>query len=379
MKIKVDKDIFLKKLVEANTMVSAKTIIPSYKYLYIKTLAEKNLLIFRGMNSITKSAITVILDKVEISEEMLIGVEGELLEKLISKMPSGKLNVEIKNSKEGEERRLVITNDSLELEMNTISSEQMPDIEIKDEITGTLVLEKNVFLKEIEKISFAVSKDESRPILNGINFSLVDKKLKLAALDGYRLAITAMDIVKNETEGFNFTVGNLFLKDAIKILKKTESKTIKLSFNKNKMMLQTKYLRLKTTLLSGDFVNYENIIKVARNFKDNIKYDSKNMKDTLNRMAIIANRNKNALILKIENDFLEVGTTSKTAFSKEKIKLIEKKENEIKIGINVNYMIDIFKKIENEKIEMRYKNEISPLFISEGNTEFLLIPIRLKQ
>ncbi|OQY06681.1 MAG: hypothetical protein B6I28_06110 [Fusobacteriia bacterium 4572_132] len=351
MKIKVDKDIFLKKLVEANTMVSAKTIIPSYKYLYIKTLAEKNLLIFRGMNSITKSAITVILDKVEISEEMLIGVEGELLEKLISKMPSGKLNVEIKNSKEGEERRLVITNDSLELEMNTISSEQMPDIEIKDEITGTLVLEKNVFLKEIEKISFAVSKDESRPILNGINFSLVDKKLKLAALDGYRLAITAMDIVKNETEGFN----------------------------KNKMMLQTKYLRLKTTLLSGDFVNYENIIKVARNFKDNIKYDSKNMKDTLNRMAIIANRNKNALILKIENDFLEVGTTSKTAFSKEKIKLIEKKENEIKIGINVNYMIDIFKKIENEKIEMRYKNEISPLFISEGNTEFLLIPIRLKQ
>ncbi|OQY10684.1 MAG: DNA polymerase III subunit beta [Fusobacteriia bacterium 4572_132] len=377
MKIKVDKDNFLKKLVEANTMVSIKTLIPANKYLYIKTMAEKNLLIFRGINSETKSAITVILDKVEISEDTLIGVEGALLEKIISKMPSGELNIAIKDSGKTE-KKLIVTNDSLKLEMNTISSEQMPDIEIKDDIVGTLVLEKDILLKEIEKISFAVSKDISRPILNGINFSLVDGKLKLAALDGYRLAITSMDIVKNETEGFDFTVGNNFLKDVVKIFRKIETKTIKLSFNKNKMMLQTKYLRLKTTLLSGEFVNYENIIKTSRDYKDNIKYNSKNMKDSLDRMAIIANRNNNALILKIVDNFIEIGTTSETAVSKEKIKLIEKKENEMKIGVNVNYMMDVLKKVESEKVEMRYKNATSPLFIGEGSTEFLLVPIRLK-
>lgn len=379
MKLTVERNKLLQKLEEANKMINSKALVKDYKYLYIKTLKEKNLIVFRGINPTNKSVLTAFLDNVEISDDFIIGVDGTILEKILNKMPNGNVNLELKELKT--KSKLIVTNDQLKLEMETISPDNIPDFEVKDKMENSLILKREEFISRIKKVSFAVSTDEARPILCGINFSqTMDLDMKMVALDGYRLAMTSMRITKNETEGFDFTVSNDFLKDVIQVLNKVEDDMIKMEFNDKQLIIKTKYLKLQTTFLEGNFINFNQITKDAKEFESYTQIETKKFKESVDRIAIIANRSNNAVVMNIEENKLTMKGTSERAKSLETVKSNNKlpgDNDSVKIGINVKYIQDIIKKVDNDNIKMQFKTSMTPLYFIDERSEYMLLPVRI--
>ena len=110
-------------------------------------------------------------------------------------------------------------------------------------------------------------------------------------------------------------------------------------------------------LLEGDFMNYKRIIPAE------------------NPCRVVLSR----------NDFLEsverASLLAKEGNVKEDI-IVTKEGNDLTIGFNSKYLIDVLKVIDDESISMYFNTNVSPCLVKpiDGNSfEYLILPVRISQ
>ena len=65
------------------------------------------------------------------------------------------------------------------------------------ENTKSFEIKQNLFKQLINKTTFAVATDDSRPILKGVLLEVGDKFVNAVALDGYRMAVVKKEIISS--------------------------------------------------------------------------------------------------------------------------------------------------------------------------------------
>ena len=183
MRLKLDKQKLCNAVSIVNHAISSKTTMPILEGIKIKTVTEGVKLTCYDM---TLGIETVIPATVQEDGEAV--VPGRLFYEISRKLPND-ADVDLYFS----ESFVEITCAGSKTKMQTLPVEDFPMLPEVDE--------ENVFEYSQEKIKdmikktlFAAAIDESRPILTGILFEIVDNSLKLVSLDGYRMAIAGHDM-----------------------------------------------------------------------------------------------------------------------------------------------------------------------------------------
>ena len=112
-----------------------------------------------------------------------------------------------------------------------------------------IVLNQQILKNIINQTSFAVSTQESRPVLTGINFKIEEDVLECVATDSYRLAKKIVYLDSKINNKLNIVVPGRNLIELTKILDE-EEKNIELHIFSNNILIKTDDMLYLSKLLN---------------------------------------------------------------------------------------------------------------------------------
>lgn len=263
--------------------------------------------------------------------------------------------------------------------MAGMTAEDFPEVE-------DIVCENNVILPcgrirdAISKVMFAVSTDESRKILTGILIETTATETRLIGLDGFRLALERIEATNTLPAGkemISAIVPGRVMNELSKMLPDDDEKNVVLSFNASHIMMRFDDVRLYTTLLTGEFIDYRRIL--PDKWTSRIVIDRTRFGEAIDRCGLMAREGKNNLIyLDIHEELMDMTSTAERGDVHEEISVILE-GSPIKIAFNARFLTDIIRNIDTDRIAMCFNSNVSPCMIlpPEGNRyTFLVLPVR---
>ena len=307
--------------------------------------------------------------KAEVISEGETVVPGKLFSEYLRKLTNEQISFEL-----NEKNQLKISyTDSVGF-IQCMEVVEFPEIKGIDK-EDHFEISKSALKSLINKVLFAVAVDDSRPILKGIKFEIIDNEIKLVALDGYRLSIASKK-VENSTSDFTFVVPGRSLSEISKMLEGDE--TVKVYIHSNNLMLDMGDTVVITRLLEGQFINYKQIL--SDNFTTTVTINKSQLEDAIERASILSKVDKNNLVkFDIKENVLTLTSDSEIGNVKENI-TVAMKGSDIAIAFNSKYFTDCLRVVEDEFIKMNFTNSILPCIITPSESDgylFLILPVRM--
>lgn len=305
----------------------------------------------------------------DIDEEGSIVVDSRLFGEIVRKLPNDKIDIKtnINNSIDIICRKSVST-------LIYMNSEEYPELPEIDE-SSFIKIPQKILKNMIRGTIFAIAQDETRPILTGIDFELEPGKINLIALDGYRLALMSEKI--DNDEKINAVIPGKTLNEVSKLLSDDDNE-IYIKFTENHILFRLGQTRIISRLLEGEFIKYNSIIPSEYKLKITVKRDE--ILDCIDRASLMAKEgNTNLIKLSINEDNMIITSNSQLGKAKEELNIILQGEP-LEIAFNSKYLIDVFKIMEEEEVEMEFSTSVSPCVIKNKeyqNSTYLVLPVRL--
>ncbi len=368
MQFTIKKDIFLKGLTKVQGIVEKKHTIPILANVLIE--AKKSEIILTatdlevGLKSKYKSEVEI-EGKVTVSAKKLFEIIKELPDKEIKFNSKNNFWVEIKCGKS-------IFN------LVGLSPEEFPkfpDINFSDSS-----LNKDILSEMIESTIFSVSNDETKFNLTGIYIrSENDKNISFVSTDGHRLSLIRRQI--NDILEDKFNEGFILPKKGIIELKKlleNIDERINIGISENNFSINNEDTTLIMRMVDGDFPDYKRVIPEKGNNSAIINKDL--FLHALKRISVLSSEKSKGIKINLNKDLLTLTSSNPDlGDAKEEIDIIYNGDN-ISIGFNAKYIIDILQVIKSENINFNLKDNISPGRISPEEDEdyiSVIMPMRL--
>jgi DNA polymerase-3 subunit beta len=241
--------------------------------------------------------------------------------------------------------------------------------------------EAKLFMEMIDKVSYAMSNDETRYALNGVFIELVSENgkdvLRMAATDGHRLSYAQRQLKNSLKLQKGVILPKKGVWEMAKILKDIEG-DVNLKIGEKTISVNTKNVTFICRLIDGQFPPYEQVIP-----KDNnkvVSIDRTQLIQSLRRASLVANEKSKGVKLSISPGNLDISSSNPDiGESKEELTCVYKGET-FDVGFNATYFIDILGVLEDDKAILELKNDTSPCVIrSEFDKGFLsvVMPMRI--
>lgn len=297
-------------------------------------------------------------------------IEARMFGEIIRKLPDAPVYIEVL---EGYKVRIECLNSYFEIRGMDGDSYPMPP-ESSSELT--LSLTQSVLKELIRQTIFAVGNDENRKIMTGVLLEAVQGELKMAALDGFRMAVCS-SIIKEDVN-FKVVIPGKNMQEILRVLETSED-TVTVSMDGNLVSFDLKNCRIVSKVLEGEFMNYNSYIPTQ--FETIITVNTRELEESMERASLITSEDKRYPVrINLSYDKMVISSTTEKGLSKEEIQ-IENSGNTMQIGFNPRYFLDALKVINDEKIKISFTSPVGPCIITPTDHDrflFLILPVRLK-
>ena len=234
------------------------------------------------------------------------------------------------------------------------------------------------FLRDtIKNTTYACSKDELKPTLNGVLFTFSSTSVTAVATDGHRLVKYITQQENNTTE--TVLVPQKFLN--IIGSGSINTKKALLQLYSDYITIETEKIKLSSRLISEKFPDYENVIPQDNDNETTVK--NKDLLGAVKKVSLMSNKTTKQIVLKIQNNKIFVSAEDhETGGAATDEVEAQTTGGELTIGFNSSLLADILKHQQTEEITILTSSALSAtLFKLVGETETetttLLMPIRI--
>lgn len=368
MKFRCSQQALSKALNTVSKAVSNRTTLPVLKGILLNATSDGTLLI-------TASDLEISIKKeieASVEEEGSAVVISKLFCDIIRKLPNEEILIE-----KNKNNAVTIKTNYSEFEVVCLPIEEFPKIGEKEEESKKIIFDKEIFREMVRKTSFAASIDESKGVLTGIYTEINEDDINMVALDGFRLALVN-EKIKSEASS-SFIISSKGMNEISKIAsEEDEEEDIEIYLGKKKAVFIIGKTEIILRIMEGEYIKYRDIIPADSLTTTVVGTDV--FIESIERASLLAKEGKNNLIkMSIKEDLLTITSRSEEGTVKEEI-AVEKTGNDLDIGFNSKFVIDVMKAIDDEKISFHFKNGISPCVVKpiEGNSyEYLILPVRI--
>lgn len=308
------------------------------------------------MASDTEVSVKIVL-KAKISDQGNFCINIKNFSDILRELPNDLVVMKI----EKEKNLLNLSCASINYSLVICSSEEFPHLVFEN--AGTeFFLKSSDITRVINKVSHAISTDETRLYLNGIFLQQYDSILRAVAIDGHRLAM--IDIPE-------FMARSNFLVDGVIIPKKgvNELKKIaetfpmeNLRFSVDEAFLYVNHNKdyfVSIRLISREYPKYQTVIPNKTTF--NLLVEKNTLLNAVRRIKILANEKTNGVKVNLNNNLLTISTNHPSlGEAKEEIK-VKYDGKDFNIGFNAKYLIDTLGVLSDTDIQLEFNNELSPV------------------
>jgi len=321
-------------------------------------------------------SITTTLD-VNSSEEGSVAIPAKILVEIVRELPDVPLNIF-----SDADNKVTIKTEKGEYKLSTQPKEDFPQISV-EEGELSFQMDSGLLGRMAEQTMFAVSADELRPALTGINMELLPGEIRFVATDGHRLAkitvsngMIADDVRRNliiPTKTLHLLLRN-FEDDA----------TVGLQIGEDHIVFTLDRAVVYSKLISGTYPNYERVLP-----KDNelrLQINRELLISSLRRVSIFSSSLTHQVRLMVAAEEVTVRSED-IEFGAEAKEVIPASFNGewLQIGYNSNYLMDVLRHLDGEEVVFELKDATSaailkPVERREGEEVLmLLMPIRINE
>ena len=370
MKIICEKEKLLKGINSVINGVASKTTMPILEGILIQT--NDNEVKFTTYD--LEIGIEYILEA-NVEEQGNTVVNAIMFSEIIRKLPNKNIKITI-----NENNLLEIECEGSLYKLATMNPEEFPELP-KINIDNSIEIEQTVLKNMIRKTIFAVSQEENRPIFTGCLFEVIENKLNVVAVDGYRLAIKS-SIINEKGNDFSSVIPGKTLNEVNKIISDS-FEPIKIGISKNQALFEMENCKIVTRLLDGEFLKYSNTIPSS--WETRIKVNKNNIQECFERIILISassieKEKKYPVKINVEIGKVTISCANQTGDAKEEI-YVETEGKELEIGFNPRFFLDALKAIDDEEVYIEFGTNRSPCIIKpveDGDYIYMILPIKMK-
>ena len=371
MKFSIRKEVLLHSLSQVSKALSSKNLIPVLSGIKFN-LTSEGLFLSASDNDIS---IETFVDKSKLEEVTETGstvIQGKYILEIIRKLEGRIVSIELLDN-----IKVLISCGNSEFNLNCMESSEFPNLNIEEK-KDPIILKKSEFKNLINKTSFAVSTQETRPILTGINFKIFEDKLEAIATDSYRLAKKYTLLGTKVNEELNIVIPGKNLIELTKILEETDD-NIEMHIFTNKVLFKFDNTLFQSRVLSGTFPDVNRLIPAS--FELEVKANANEFYNVIDRASLLTSE-KDKNIVKFECEDKEVIVSSNSpeiGRVEEKIDVEKNNDNNIKIAFSSRFMMDAIRTVESKNVILKFNNDVQPIIINDEKDETLLqliLPIK---
>jgi DNA polymerase-3 subunit beta len=233
----------------------------------------------------------------------------------------------------------------------------------------------------IDRSRFAISTEETRYYLNGIYLHKAERDgtpvLRAVATDGHRLASVEAPL----PAGAENIPGVIVPRKAVAELRKLIDESgdeVGVSMSDTKIRFAFDNAVLTSKLIDGTFPDYERVIP-AGNDKV-MEVGCKGFADAVDRVSAISSEKSRAVKLSLTNGLLVLSASSPEHGSATEEVEVDYQGDEIEIGFNSAYLLDITRQIEGDTARFTMADSASPTIMQEvddASALYVLMPMRV--
>lgn len=322
-------------------------------------------------------SVTTSVD-VDSDEEGAVAVPAKLFAEIVRELPEVPVNIRTDGGD-----KIILKTDKGEYKISVQPREDFPNI-IVEEGEQVLTLTGETLARMTNKTIFAVSTDELRPALTGINIELADGDLVFVATDGHRLSrVKRMNFQAADsdvklkmivpTKALNLMLRNL-----------DDAEEVGMQVGKDHVLFRLPKTIIYSKLINAVYPNYERVLPVDNDKRLRLNRDL--FISTLRRVSIFSSSLTNQVRLVISptemtvySEDIEFGAEAKESMP------VEFTHDGMQIGYNSAYLLDILRHIDTDEVVFELKDSNSAAIIRPAEQQenedilMLLMPIRISE
>lgn len=368
IKLLVNHSDFLKGLNSVSTALPTRSSLPYLTNILLETEGDKLKL---SATDLDTTIITTI--PATITTAGSITIPGKKLHEIIRELPEE----EIRMSATG--NRINISCGQGSFALSGSSSEQFPSLPTKSSMEPCIV-PVDVFSDAIRKTSYAVAKDDYRATLNGALLDISENGFEMVATDGHRLSCITLCSIKSDN-----VIKALITQKALNLFAKLSTDgDVKILFSGSQISFEFNNTVIFSRTIDGEYPPYKKVIPTDNDCI--LHTDRENLISVLRRVKTMANPSTHQVKFSLEKEKTVVQAESADAGEAKETLISEYEGSPFQIGFNGNFLMEILRNMNCEKIVMRMKNSSTAVLIndeeeSEGDDSYLalIMPVKLSK
>ena len=372
MKFTIDRGGLLKALTHVQSVVERRNTIP--------ILANVLLRADEGVVELAATDMDIsVIEKVaaEVSQPGSTTVSAHTLFDIVRKLEDG-AQVELGGGTE--EGQLAVRSGRSMLKLATLASEDFPAMS-DDDMPHGFSLGTAELRSLIDRTRFAISTEETRYYLNGIYLHAAKGEkgpvLRAVETDGHRLALMESPLPQGAEGMPGVIVPRKTVNELRKLIDEAEDE-IAILLSDTKIRFAVDGIILTSKLIDGTFPDYDRVIPDGND--KFMEVSCKRFERAVDLVSTISTEKSRAIKLSLGENSLTLSATSPDAGSATEEMEVEYGDEELEIGFNSKYLIDITQQINGDSARFALSDAASPTIVRDSTDPsalYVLMPMRV--
>ncbi len=230
------------------------------------------------------------------------------------------------------------------------------------------------------RVIYATASDQTRPILTGVYIVQRERRLRMAAADGFRLA-TASVVISNDAE-FEATIpaSSAIMLSAFQSDDVVFSTPITSITETMQILFSNDSLEVLSQLIMGKFPDVDQVIPTTYDTQGRVKREE--LLHAARLMRVFAREARNALKLDVGPEQFVVTSEVSEAGDGHSVVDAEFAGKPVQLAVNADYLIDALAALDCEFVVLRFINSKCPLVIRPDRDEdcvAVIMPMNLQE
>lgn len=312
----------------------------------------------------------------EVLEEGSIVIPSTIFGELVRKLPDEKITITVSS-----DNTALVECGKSRYNISGMSAEDFPTL--PDITEDKLIsMSHSQFKTMIRQTNYAVSEDETRGVLTGQLLEIKEDKVRLVALDGFRISLAdgEFDNSEENENKMEIIIPGKTLNEFSKVLSYNDDELFSISLTENQILFDLGDTKVVSRIIDGEYLNYEKVI--PNEFNTIVTCDRSTIVNSIDRAYLLAKEEKGNYLIKIRIEGNNIIITSDSDIGNVYEQIVVEKEGEdLEIAFNSRYILDALKSIESEKIVLKLISNLSPCIITPLDSERqlnMVLPVRLE-
>ena len=306
----------------------------------------------------------------EVSEPGTVTIPARKFAEIARELPAAPVHIET----DGVEIR--IESASSKFKLFGLAPEEFPSAPEVD-FSDSWKMDAAQLRELIARTSFAVSTEESRPILNGVLWQLRPDSASMVATNGHRLAKMTIELTGGGAPEADLIVPPKALQQVQRLFNATGE--IELAHSRNHLAFRSSDRLVYTRLIEGPYPNYQQVIPTDNDRVATANRD--NLSSAIRRMAVVASDQTHRVRMSFSKNKLSFRVQTPDLGEAEEEMVIDYQGDPLEIGFNANYLLEVLKYMPDEDVLLQFKapERAATFMPASGAPDYLclIMPLRL--